>query len=67
MKSRKADEAIGIISSIIVSQEIEKVGKAVNTTKQLGQRPMKSLQRRVLRFLRPSITAMKHSGQRVTS
>jgi hypothetical protein len=27
MKSRKADEAIGIISSIIVSQDIEKAGK----------------------------------------
>ncbi|NIS62584.1 MAG: prepilin-type N-terminal cleavage/methylation domain-containing protein, partial [Proteobacteria bacterium] len=27
MKSRKADEAIRIISSIIVSQEIEKAGK----------------------------------------
>ncbi len=27
MKSRKVDEAIGIISSITVSQEIEKVGK----------------------------------------
>jgi hypothetical protein len=27
MKSRKVDEAIGIISSIIVSQEIEKAGK----------------------------------------
>jgi Tfp pilus assembly protein FimT len=26
MKSRKVDEAIGIISSIIVSQEIEKAG-----------------------------------------
>ena len=27
MKSHKADEAIGIISSIIVSQDIEKAGK----------------------------------------
>jgi hypothetical protein len=36
MKSRKVDEAIGIISSIIVSQEIEKAGKRREYYEALG-------------------------------
>jgi hypothetical protein len=36
MKSRKVDEAIGIISSIIVSQEIEKAGKRLEYYEAVG-------------------------------
>jgi type II secretory pathway pseudopilin PulG len=36
IKSRKVDEAIGIISSIIVSQEIEKAGKRLEYYEAVG-------------------------------
>jgi len=38
MKSRKVDEAIGIISSIIVSQEIERGGKRLEYYDAIGPR-----------------------------